>query len=256
MKLFGTKWNLALHTLPIVGVALFLKVIIHAAGYEFLSLSPLVGAIISANVFIIGFLISGVLGDYKESERLPGELACSIEALADEGEIIAASKKSPEAAAFLAALRGFVPFLLDWFHKKARTQELFEKISGFNRFFLAFESQTQANFIARMKQEQSNIRKIVTRIDTLRDTSFNSAGYAIAEIMSVVLCVGLLFIRIEPYYESFFFVGFVTFILIYMVFLIKSLDNPYSYYENKEWVDNVSLKLLHDLEKRLNEARE
>ena len=50
----------------------------HYGGLELFSLSPLFGAIISANVFLIGFLISGVLVDYKESERLPGELACSL----------------------------------------------------------------------------------------------------------------------------------------------------------------------------------
>ncbi len=240
-----------MRTFPIVGAALLIKMLVHVLGYEFLSLSPLIGAIISANVFIIGFLISGVLGDYKESERLPGELACSLEALVDEGSIIYASKGSAEAAAFLDSLRAFVASLLDWFHKKERTRQMLGKIAGLNRYFLAFEGQAQANFIARMKQEQSNIRRIITRIDTLRDTSFNSAGYAVAEIISIVLCIGLLFTKIEPYYESLFFVGFVSFILIYMVFLIKSLDNPFSYYEKKVWVDGVSLKPLHDLEARL-----
>jgi hypothetical protein len=48
-------------------------------GAEFLSLSSLFTAVVSANIFLIGFLISGVLVDYKESEKIPGDMAASIE---------------------------------------------------------------------------------------------------------------------------------------------------------------------------------
>ena len=54
------------------------------AGLERISVSPLVATIITANVFILGFLLTGVLSDYKESERLPGELSISMGAIADE----------------------------------------------------------------------------------------------------------------------------------------------------------------------------
>jgi hypothetical protein len=36
-----------------------------------------------------------------------------------------------------------------------------------------------------------------------------------------------------------------------MVFLIKDLDNPFGYYEKKNYADEVSLKPLFDLEKRI-----
>ncbi len=77
-----------------------------------------------------------------------------------------------------------------------------DKLSGFNDFFLAFESLTQANFIARLKQEQNAIRSILTRIHTIRETSFISSGYAIAEAITFVLIIGLISVKIEPFYES------------------------------------------------------
>lgn len=251
--MISQKWHLALRTAPIVFAALAIKALVHFYGFEFFSLSPLIGAIISANVFIIGFLISGVLVDYKESERLPNELACSLEAIADESMIVYQNKKSPEAAALTRDVSALLAAILDWFHREERTKKIMHMVSDLSAHFLAFEGLTQANFIARLKQEQSTLRRIVMRIDMIRDTSFNSSGYAIAEIMSTVLCVGLIFTKIEPYYESMFFVAFVSFILIYMVFLIKSLDNPFSHYERKIWVDNVSLKPLRDLAERLRE---
>ena len=40
-------------------------------GADGISVTPLVASIITANVFVVGFLLSGVLADYKESESLP-----------------------------------------------------------------------------------------------------------------------------------------------------------------------------------------
>ncbi len=68
-----SKWKLARKTLPFVAVVLALKLLAHQYGYEVLSLSSLFTAIVSANIFLIGFLISGTLVDYKESEKIPSD---------------------------------------------------------------------------------------------------------------------------------------------------------------------------------------
>lgn len=69
MKHRHSKWKLALKTLPFVAVVLVAKLIVQHYDVEVLSLSALFTAIISANIFLIGFLISGTLVDYKESEK-------------------------------------------------------------------------------------------------------------------------------------------------------------------------------------------
>ncbi len=89
-----SRWKIALKTIPFVVIILLLKFLAHYFGYEFLTLSPLFTAIISANIFLIGFLISGTLTDYKESEKLPGDLSASLETMADEAMIIYKNKKS------------------------------------------------------------------------------------------------------------------------------------------------------------------
>ena len=247
----SSKWKLALKVLPIVAVIILLKLVVHQLGWEFLTLNSLFGAIISANVFLVGFLISGVLVDYKEAEKIPGELSCSLEVLTDECYITYKSKKSTIARDFLNDIHDLTASIIKWLHKKEKTDAVLKRITGLNDHFLALESLTQANFIARLKNEQSNLRRLITRIHSIRETSFNPAGYAIAEIISTIMCVGLIFTRIDPYYESIFFVAFVSFILIYMVMLIRDLDNPFGYYETENYADEVSLKPLFDLEKRI-----
>ncbi len=228
---------------------------IHSSGFEFLSLNSLFGAIISATVFLVGFLISGVLADYKESEKLPGDLACCLESITDECYILVKNKKTIIATKLLSHVHTLTESILNWFHKREKTSEIQRQITELNIYFLALEKITQANFIVRLKNEQHAIRKLITRIHSVRETSFNPAGYAITEISTSVLCLGLIFTKLDPFYESMFFVTFVSFILIYMVLLIKELDNPFGYYEKRNYADEISLHPLYNLEKRLSEPQ-
>ena len=68
------KYQLVLRVTLIVGIVIVLKLIAPWFGWEIISLNPLFPGIVAANVFLMGFLLTGVLTDYKESERLPGEL--------------------------------------------------------------------------------------------------------------------------------------------------------------------------------------
>jgi hypothetical protein len=52
-------------------------------------------------MFILGFLLSGVISDHKEGERLPLEISASIYAIADECMFVYQSKKAEEAKGFL-----------------------------------------------------------------------------------------------------------------------------------------------------------
>lgn len=247
------KWFLALKILPLVGLIIIIKLIAHQLNWEFISLNPLFSGIVTANIFLLGFLLAGVLTDYKESEKLPGELASSIETIADECLIIYKNKKAKPAKECLVYILGMIDSINGWFHKKERTRSLMERLSGLNDFFLAFESLTQANFIARLKQEQSTLRRILTRIHTIRETSFVSAGYAIAEAITVFLIIGLTFVKIEPFYEAMFFISAIAFLQTYMIALIKDLDNPFEFYVKERGADEISLKPLDDLRQRIDE---
>ncbi len=247
------KWSLTLKVIPIVGFIIILKLLAHQFGWEFISLNPLFSGVVTANIFILGFLLAGVLADYKESEKLPGELATSIETIFDECLIIYKNKSAKPAEDCLNHVLNLTNSINDWFHKKERTRTIMDKLSGFNDFFLAFESLTQANFIVRLKQEQSTIRRMLIRIHTIRETSFVTSGYAIAEAITVLLIIGLIFVKIDPFYEALFFISAITFLQTYMIAFIKDLDNPFEYYGKERGPDEISLKPLDDLKQRMEE---
>lgn len=250
------KWSLTLKVIPVVIAVVLIKLLVHHYGWEVITLNALFTSILAATIFLIGFLISGVLSDYKESEKIPSELASSLEVLYDETSIIYKNKKSKEAKEFLRYQFAFVEDLKKWFYKQERTKNILEKVSGMNNFFLELESQTQANFLSRMKQEQNNIRKYILRIHTIKETNFVASAYAILEAISFLMILGMVIIKIEPFYESLFFVIIVTFLLRYMVSLIKDLDNPFEYKEHGETGSEISLKPIHNYSERLHENLE
>jgi predicted membrane chloride channel (bestrophin family) len=114
------------------------------------------------------------------------------------------------------------------------------------------EQWTQATLVARLKQEQGNLRRTLIRIHTIRETSFVSSGYLLADLTTILLCAGLILARIEPFHESLFFVSVISYLMIFLLMLIRDLDNPFGYYERHSGED-VSLKPLEDAARRLAE---
>ena len=93
-------------------------------------MNPLFSGIVAANVFLMVFLLTGVLGDYKESERLPGELATSIESIAEEALTIYKSKNASAGKECLAYLCQLTVSVKNCFTKKERARDIMEKLSG------------------------------------------------------------------------------------------------------------------------------
>jgi len=237
-----------------VGTAVFVlvcvKLLVHFLGWEVISINPLFSGIIAANVFLMGFLLSGVLSDYKESERLPGELSACLENLAQEVSGIKLARPEADVGPCLKLLAQISKDILCWFHKKHPTAELMDHVDELTLHFALMEKWTQAALLARLKQEQSNLRRTLVRIHTIRETSFVSAGYLLADITTILLCVGLVLARIEPFYESLFFVIVIAYLMIFLLMLIRDLDNPFGYYERFSAAD-VSLKPMEDTVYRL-----
>jgi len=247
LKKLWKKWQILVIILPILLVIIALKFIFHNLGYEMISLNALFVSMVAATTFLIGFLITGVLSDYKESEKIPGDLATSLEAIYDEAYILNKNVSTEVTAEFIQFYQGLLISIQSWFYKKERTRILMEKLSKMNDYFAQFEPLTQANFITRMKQEQTNVRRMLNRVHTIRETSFIQTGYAVVEVLAVLLIFGLLILKIDPFYESMFIVGLASFFILYMIFLIKDLDNPFDYVGNGREGNEISLKPLNDL---------
>jgi len=238
--------KLIFQVLPYVVIVTVLKLIAHYLDFEFISLNAIFSALIGANVFLMGFLISGVMADYKESEKIPGEVQSILLSITDE--INFTGLKTNDKAFVrdrLSKILDLGILIKSWFYKNNKTREVMTLIENLSEEFVLLEKHTAPNYIARLKQEQNNLRKIIIRIHTIRETEFVSSGYTIAYTTTILLLIGMILLRIEPFYESLFFAGLVSYLLLFLLRLIHDLDNPFGYYE-KESHNDVSLKPIED----------
>ena len=254
VKKIWQKWSIAFKVIPIIALVALFKFLAHIYHFEFLELNALFTSLVAGTIFLIGFLITGVLSDYKESEKIPSELSSTLKCLFDDSYTLFKAKNSDSARQFIEYQKSFIHSLKEWFYKKETTTSILNKITLMNEFFISFDKEgVQPNYIIKMKNDQNAVRKTILRIDTIRDTDFVGSAYAIVEIMWTVLAFGLILIKIDPFYSSLFFTIIVMFLISYMFFLIKDLDNPFDYSLLGETGTEISLKPIHEFEKVLIE---
>jgi hypothetical protein len=232
--------------IPFVIAVVVLKLVAHSLGYEVISLNTIFSGLIGANVFLLGFLLSGVLADFKESEKLPGEIAATLHTIADELELAYQQKEAIAARNCLATLFKTSWMLKKWFYKEVKTKELMSQLEILYSGIGLLDGAALPNYLVRLRQEHHALRRMIIRIHTIRETGFVSSGYLIAITTTSFLLAGLIIAKIEPFYESLFFVGLITYLMVFLIMLIRDLDNPFGYYSESSSED-VSLKPLEDL---------
>ncbi|MBI5476676.1 MAG: hypothetical protein HY964_08065 [Ignavibacteriales bacterium] len=239
--------SLVIRSLIVVMAIVVLKLFLHQYSIEFITINNLFSGIVAANVFLIGFLLSGILSDYKESEKIPGEIAVHISILYDEAVILSANDNELSDM-IKTRIKIALSSILDWFYRKIKTNDILDKLEEINLLLSKYDGKVQANYIIRLKQEISNLKRLVIRTDTIRDTNFISSGYLIATFTTFILCFGLIFSKLDPFVESVFFVGAISFLMVFLLYLIHDLDNPFNY-NTKTSVENIS---LHPINRILN----
>ena len=234
----------------VVAVVVAAKILAHQLAWEVMSLNALFTGIIAANVFLMGFLLSGVLSDYKESEKLPGELSACLENMAQEVRGIGLAKPQIDVAPSLGRVSQLSDDILSYFHKKLDISGLLESLNDLTVQFAGLDPSTQGTWVARLKQEQSNLRRTLIRIHTIRETNFVSTGYLLADVITILLCIGLVLTTLDPFYESLVFAAVIAYLMVFLLMLIRDLDNPFGYYEGASSAD-VSLQPMLDTAARL-----
>ena len=249
--LFRGNPRLLLGALPWAAGVVVLKLIAHQVGAEWLNLSPLLAGAIAAEVFILGFLLAGTAGDFKEAERLPGELAASLETMADECLITYQDTKLPEARSCLQQLIEISTSVRMWLMQDRGFDDVLSDIRALNGPFRVMAPAIQAGFTTRLKTEQSTVRKLVIRMDTMRRTSYVAAGYLIAEVTAVLLAGILVVTDFDDFWPTLWISGLIAYLLFYVVGLIRDLDNPFEYRNGQPGAADVNLDVLERSEDRL-----
>ena len=138
-----------------------------------------------------------------------------------------------------------------WLMQDRGFDDVMSDIRALNGPFRVMAPAIQAGFTTRLKSEQASVRKTVIRMDTMRRTSYVAAGYLIAEVTAVLLVVVLVLTDMVDLAPTLCLIGLISYLLFYLVGLIRDLDNPFEYRDGKPGAADVNLDVLERNEDRL-----
>lgn len=246
------KWKLMFSSMPIaLGVVALKFLLIETLNFDgWVELSDM-ALVISAGVFLIGFMLSGTLADYKESERIPGEIASALESI-EETCLNLAEKVSYPKDTVLKYCQEIAICIDNRFLKKASDEQMFASLQNFNNLLNDLDKQgATPPVLARVFNELASLRRTLIRTSVISRTGFLTTGYVLLEVLLVVTSATMLIIKFKNLVAMSLVVFFITLVYVYMYRLIKDIDDPFEYVEGKENVTEVALFPLHEYIERL-----
>ncbi|MEN6396582.1 MAG: hypothetical protein ABFC78_08880 [Methanoregula sp.] len=252
MEAFMNKWGLIIKAAGITAVLLVVRLVFDYLNFEVLSLTNLVTAFISGAIFTIAIVFAGVLTDFKESEKIPGEIATSIRTIYSDLTLIhvpdreLTSRMQEKVGVLLTVIN------TNFRHNTWNMQEMDRAIESFvEDISRLVDMNVPPQYTVKLKNEIGNIDRLSHRIKTIGTTSFIPAAYAISELATAGVIILLFFVKIEPVYEGMAMFAVLVMLMTALLLLMRDMDNPFEVGKNT-FVD-VDLFLLWDLEKKMNQ---
>jgi hypothetical protein len=240
------KYILVLKALGIVAVLVGIKLIVDMFALDVIVVSPVITAIVAGVIFTIAIIFSGVLTDYKESEKIPGELAASIKSLyRDTGVLLKID--APLALHIREHILELIDTLTENFkNNRWRLSEINPVTNKIDADInTAYDKGLPPPMIVKMRNELASIDRLIYRVEIIMETSFIPAAYHISILSISAVLLTLMFTKMDPYYEGILLFGSVAFVLTSLMMLIQDMDNPFEYGTSS--AADVDLKILFKL---------
>jgi hypothetical protein len=244
------KYWVIVKAFGVVAILLVIKMAIDQLSLDVIVPNAVISALVTGVIFTMAAIFSGILSDFKESEKIPGELAATIRSLYKEIRVATITHKdlTPDMVNHIIQLLKAMNTNFrrnQWVRRQINPaiDRLDEDIEH-----LAAEGIAPA-FITRIRGEMSAVEKLSYRIDTIMETKFLPSAYIIAIIATSAVTITLLFTKMDPYYEALGLFSSIAFVLISMLLLIHDMDNPFEVGTSSS--AEVDLNVLFRLEKQL-----
>ena len=252
MESFMTKWGLLFKAFGITLSLLMVRLVFDYLNFDILAVTNLITAFIGGAIFTIAIIFAGTLTDYKESEKIPSEIATSIRSFYTDLDLVRVSditivqRMKENTASLMRSIN------TNFRNNTWSMEEMDSAVDTLNADISRLvDLNVPPNFIIKLKTEMTNIDRISHRVKTIAETSFIPAAYAISELAAAGVIILLFFVKLDPFYEGLILFTVLSMLLIALLLLIRDMDNPFEV--GKKTYADIDLFLLWDLEKKLDE---
>ena len=209
--------------------------------------------------FVFGLLLAATMADFKESERIPGEVASNLEAIKDW---IYLAFKAPRTgttdlckeALNSTFLRQELLLLTDgiiaWIYSSEKDSNvIFPLIRKSNEIAYYFAERGVDKEAIKGIQENTNaMRKQLTRAYSISRNNFIKPAYTLLKSILFIVMTLLLVTKFKTTAADYFVTSAVTFLFCYLYLLIRGLDDPFDIHNEET---NVDLKPIDRFKHRL-----
>lgn len=212
-------------TIPAVLGIVAVKLAIDRLGWEFISFSPLQTSSVAGALFILGLVLVGNVSAYKEVERLRIDRAAALQSIYREGAYVKALYPEFNLTRLAETLAHIPPAFRDDLvdntqHNVATMERLTESYLEMEEIGVAPE------YIARLKHEQGSVIRNLMRVSDIHRSAVLRFASTLIKTVVAVLIVLLLFTRVDRLLTDIILLGFIAFVSLYVLRLLRIVDTP------------------------------
>ena len=228
LNFFKRMFYLLIHVLPLTVIVALLKMLFHNNNWEILGFGhlDLISNVFTGLLFLLGFLLVGVLSDHKESERMPSDIITSLSVINRES-LIYRKRNGAESLhkKLIDFQRDFKEFLTN------KSEKVIELLDSFSEEYAVFDLDEgiPEDIPTLLRSEQTKLRNLILRIKIIRNTQFAPGVHAMVEATIFFYTFALLILDFKEPYLGVFFTSMYFFVLSSIFIIIKDMDNPFEY---------------------------
>ncbi len=224
------KWSLLFKALPYAAAVLLVRLILQ----NVFNLKVNIGfsdiaEILTATTLVVALMLSGVLVDYKESEKIPtilGRTLSNLDGLSWRGlDVIGQEGKWARTRVLEIAEAVNL-----WLTGQIDNDSMWKIQRGGSNIILDLEKAgVRPHYIHKMLDVNSDLGSALARIQVVRDTSYIQPGYALMQMLvGAVMCL-MTIVTFPANYVEWPITGALTLLFAYLVLLVGDVDDPFEY---------------------------
>jgi hypothetical protein len=201
---------------------------LHRLGWEIVETVPLMMALLGGVSFTLAILLNATLVDYKESERIVGELVSAVRRL--HWDLPQVGQNASILAQADEKILAFVRNIKQDLHRgeSVKVSRAYPLIESIDRSLAQLANTGRLPVVRTVQVGLGNIVRILDRLEVIVETSFTRTGYTFAGTVTVASLALLAMTHMEPFPQALLLFGFASFLLVGLFLLIWDLDNPFS----------------------------
>ncbi|HEY6141952.1 MAG TPA: hypothetical protein VIV55_00805 [Flavobacterium sp.] len=209
--------------------------------------------------FVFGLLLAATMSDFKESEKIPGEVASNLEAIKDWIYLAFRAPRTGTSdlckeelnSSFLREqMITITEGIVGWIYSGEKDSNvIFPLIRKSNEIAYYFAERGVDKEAIKGIQENTNaMRKQLTRAYSISRNNFIAPAYTLLRSILVIVMSLLLITKFKSPAADYFVTSAITFLFCYLYLLISGLDDPFDVLNGDT---NVDLKPIDRFKQRL-----